>query len=142
MKIVDFDMKRYDLALVKPLVINNQELCHRSGVIIFLTGDSGLVGYGEIAPLPGFHKESLDEVISQLSQLKNKIPGLKISPALLDFNGGLNELLCMNMFPSVRFGIETAIFNLFIILCLTTPYTLVLYYIFYNFHIQTRQIHN
>ena len=114
MRILDFNMKRYDIPLVKPIIINNQKLHHRSGVIIFLTTSSGLIGYGEAAPLPYFHKENLDEVISQLAQLKNTISNLKVSSELLAFDGGLSDLLSINIFPSVRFAIETAIFNLLI----------------------------
>ncbi|MHC4221508.1 MAG: hypothetical protein ACYST9_03725, partial [Planctomycetota bacterium] len=95
MKVVDFKIKRYDLPLAKPLTIKGKTIHQRSGVIIFLTDADGFVGCGETAPLPGLHKETLSDAISQLKSLKKIIPGqLK------------------DLFSSVRLGIEMAIFNL------------------------------
>jgi O-succinylbenzoate synthase len=112
MKIVDFKIKRYDLPLVKPLTIGEMKLTHRSGILLLLTDDTGLIGLGESAPLPGLHEESLDEVIQQVKSLKAKIEGLNIEPALFDFDGKLNELFSEDLFPCVRCGIEMALFNL------------------------------
>lgn len=38
----------------------------REGVLIRLESESGKVGWGEVAPLPGFSKETLDEAVSDL----------------------------------------------------------------------------
>jgi len=113
MKVIDFNIKRYDLPLVKPLTINSNTIYHRSGVIIFLTDDAGFVGCGETASLPGLHKESLDEAILQLKSLKEKILSLQVHPSLFDFNGRLKKIFSEDLFPSVRLGIEMALFNLF-----------------------------
>ena len=112
MKVVDFKMKRYDLPLVKPLTINGKQIHSRNGVIIFLTDSDGFVGCGETAPLPGLHKESLDQAISQLKALSEKILHLQIRQSPFDFDGQLENLFKANLFSSVRLGIEMAIFNL------------------------------
>ena len=106
MKIIDLKLKRYDLPLVKPLTINGRTISTRSGVIIFLSRDDGLIGCGETAPLEGLHGESLDDAISQLSAMKKKILLPQRSPERL------KDLLSVDMFPSVRMGIEMSIFNL------------------------------
>ena len=112
MKITDFQIKKYDLPLVKPLIIRGKTICSRSGVIILLRNSDAFVGCGETAPLPGLHKENLTQVISQLNGLKEEILGLEINATPFAFDGQLQNLFSTDLFASVRFGIEMAIFNL------------------------------
>ena len=112
MKIVDFQIKRYDLPLVKPLTIKGKTIHSRSGVIIFLSSGDGLVGCGEVAPLPDLHKENLSQAISQLNGLKEEVLGLQINTTQFAFNGQVENLFSADLFSSVRLGIEMAIFNL------------------------------
>ncbi|MBI9017279.1 MAG: o-succinylbenzoate synthase [Phycisphaerae bacterium] len=93
MRILDFKIKRYDINLAKTLTVGTHHLNSRSGAIISITNPDGLVGYGEVAPLPGLHQETLSQAIAQLKSLKKIIS----SPEL---------------YPSVNFGIELAYFNL------------------------------
>ncbi len=97
MKIVDFDIKKYDLPLARPLTIAGHKLTSRSGVIISLTDEEGLTGYGEAAPLPGLHKETLEDAIFQLQQIKPPV----ISLDYLD-----------SMCSSARTALEMALFDL------------------------------
>lgn len=50
----------YDLPLTQPLRLKNSVLTHRSGLIIKLADSEDVLGYGDIAPLPGFSPEDLD----------------------------------------------------------------------------------
>ena len=97
MRIVDFDIKQYDLPLVRSLTIAGHKLTSRSGVIISLTDEEGLTGFGEAAPLPGLHKETLEDAIFQLQQIKPPV----ISLDYLD-----------SICSSARTALEMAMFDL------------------------------
>ena len=105
MKFTDFDIKKYSLPLAKPLAIGGHELTSRQGIIISITDENGLTGYGEAAPLPGLHKETLADVTSQILTFKPRIVGG-------DFRSLLNNVLTKELYPSVRLAIEMAIFDL------------------------------
>lgn len=97
MRIVDFDIKKYDLPLARPLTIAGHKLTSRSGVIISMTDEAGLTGYGDAAPLPGLHKETLEDAIFQLQQIKPPV----ISLDCLD-----------SICSSARTALEMAMFDL------------------------------
>ena len=107
MKITDIAINRYDLPLTKPLAIGTETIGQRSGAIIFLTDDTGLTGYGETAPLPGLHTETLDRAISELKQIKKEICGIEVDREKFGFPDQLKS-----MCGSARLGIEMAVFNL------------------------------
>ena len=56
----------YDRPLVRPLTIGQHVLHTRRGLIVTLTDESGRMGHGEIAPLPGLHRESLEQARAQV----------------------------------------------------------------------------
>ncbi len=72
-KITDFNLYKYELSLIKPLKIKNHELTSRSGIIINIKTSSGMSGFGETAPLPFFHKESFNEAVLQLKEIRKSI---------------------------------------------------------------------
>jgi len=91
---------RYDLPLTKPLQFKNSELTHRSGLIIKLADSEEIVGYGEIAPLPGFSPEDLDVaqraiIAIALGSRKSPVPAGK-------------PLISESTTPSVFFGFRCA----------------------------------
>ncbi|SJL83434.1 o-succinylbenzoate synthase [Vibrio palustris] len=51
---------RYTLPMDSGVVLRNNKLTHRVGYVVELS-EQGRVGYGEIAPLPGFSPESVEE---------------------------------------------------------------------------------
>jgi o-succinylbenzoate synthase len=67
----------------------------REGVILSLTAETGVVGQGEIAPLPGFGSEDLASAIGYLNSLPWSLTTAKVFavPATL---------------PACQFGLETA----------------------------------
>ncbi len=97
MIIVNSDIKKYDLPLARSLTIAGHNLTSRSGVIISLTDEEGLTGYGEAAPLPGLHKETLEDAVFQLQQIKPPV----ISLVYLD-----------SICSSARTALEMAMFDL------------------------------
>lgn len=87
----------YRIPFVKPMRIGSRILNYREGLIIHLMDEQGNDGYGEIAPLEGFSKETVQQARNQIQYLKG------ITPEVLRNN---------RLFPSVRFGIETALIEL------------------------------
>lgn len=97
MNIVDINIKKYELPLTKPLVINNHTINARSGIIVTLTDDQGNKGYGEAAPLPNLHRETLEDVINQL----NNFDPQDISPFFMEL-----------LYRSAKTALEMAMFDL------------------------------
>ncbi|MCC5828874.1 MAG: o-succinylbenzoate synthase [Phycisphaeraceae bacterium] len=60
---------RYELPRRRIIKVGRGLMESRCGLIVQLIDESGTVGLGEIAPLPGLHGESLDDCIRQLADL-------------------------------------------------------------------------
>ena len=114
MKLVRFDLFHYSLPFSQPLVLKGATLRHREGLLLRLTGDDGSEGWGESAPLPGFSGESLDEAAAQLHRLAEPMRGREATDDWVnpdgDFSRGLDRI---DPAPSVRFGFELAVWNLY-----------------------------
>ncbi|MES2200262.1 MAG: o-succinylbenzoate synthase [Chlamydiota bacterium] len=74
----------------------------RLGVLIHITDEQGNSGWGDIAPLPKWSKETLEEALEELELKKEKI--LKIK--------SLEDALKLSLLPSVAFGLESALLSL------------------------------
>jgi O-succinylbenzoate synthase len=113
MKLAGFDLYRFSLPLRGPLVLGGTTLHRREGLLLRLSGDDGSEGWGESAPLPGFSEEGLDQTIVQLRRLAGSLIGREVTDDWTDRNGAFGqELERIAPAPSVRFGIELAIWNL------------------------------
>ncbi len=90
------DIYPYELPLVKPFALRGvtDHVLVRRGLIIALRDDKGHVGFGEVAPLPGFHQETLEEAQAQLEALQEFSPFEKGGPR------GIS--------PTVTFGLDIA----------------------------------
>ncbi|WCE30591.1 o-succinylbenzoate synthase [Vibrio sp. SCSIO 43137] len=85
---------RYQLPMDSGVILRDQKLSERHGWIVELT-QAGKTAYGEIAPLPGFSRESCDEAgIQAQAQLEQWVRGDTI-----DFD---------SLYPSVAFGLSMA----------------------------------
>ena len=86
MKISQCSIYRYSLPFFSPLQkgVNN-----RAGLLIQITDSDGVCGWGEIAPLPGFSRETLAEATAEALEFKR--------------NPAFHPIL-----PSVRCGTELA----------------------------------
>ena len=113
MKILEFNIYQYTLDLDQPLIVRGQPLEKRQGLILHIKSEEGADGFGEIAPLPGFSKETLSEALEQIQVLRSKLSNQTIPEGLSKFNGQFNLWLDpFNLKPSVRFGFESAILHL------------------------------
>ena len=101
MKITGFDIYGFSLPFSKTFSVKRNLISQRKGLIIRLTSEKDTVGFGEISPLPGFSSESLKKARQQVVILRSKV-----------LNKNIIFRNIPQLFPSVRFGLESAVFNL------------------------------
>jgi O-succinylbenzoate synthase len=102
----------YELPLVTPLRLGQQALSSRRGFILQISaGDQGL-GYGEVAPFPGLHKENVAAALQQFRQLQTPLTGSELPNGLPDLQALENWLVEYPLYPSLRHGLETAVLDL------------------------------
>lgn len=79
----------------------------RSGIFVQMSNEIGQIAQGEISPLPGYSKESINDALRQLEHIK---------PFLVDTQWFLEDihsnLLSFSLYPSVFFGIESVLMDL------------------------------
>lgn len=103
MRIIDsVSLHRYQLPLISPIAWGHQLYPHRDGLLVCFRSEND-EGWGEIAPLPGFSRESLSEAQVQATALTKLLLNTPIASL---------DLKMSNLCPSVRFGFELAQFNL------------------------------
>lgn len=111
--IKEVELFRYNVALNRPLPGKVKDIRCRLGVIVVVKDQTGCVGLGEIAPLPGRSKESLEEAVNQASNVLKNLVGEKLSTKSFDLSWLSRGLLASpDIYPSVRFGIEMALLSL------------------------------
>ena len=92
---------KYAIPFTEPITVKGRRLLQREGIIIALKSSEGKhTAYGEIAPLPGLHTESLETAEGQLVEV------------LAKKQDGKDSRLPDDLFPSVRTGLEMAMINL------------------------------
>jgi o-succinylbenzoate synthase len=91
---------RYTIPFTEPVSVKGHRLRQRDGIVLALKSREGdVTAYGEIAPLPGLHRETLSGAEAQLFDL--------LSRHDYSFSGPLPE----GLYPSVRTGLEIALLN-------------------------------
>lgn len=101
MKIKSFSVYEFELPLAKNQI--------RKGLLIKVVDEQKNEGWGEVSPLPNWSQETLKEVLKQLKQKKGEI--LKIDWKV---STCLKEIAKLNLFPSVVFGLESALLSIFV----------------------------
>ncbi len=107
MKISGVRVYRYSLPLAQTLHMRRQMLVAREGLVVCLSTNDGHEGWGEIAPLDGFSRETIDDAVVESLALAGRLVGISLpspsdDPILADTLFSVIEL------PSVRFGFEMA----------------------------------
>ncbi|GAB4300057.1 MAG: o-succinylbenzoate synthase [Thiohalomonadaceae bacterium] len=100
MRIVAARLHPYALPLRRPWVAARAVLHERRGALLALTGDDGLTGWGDCAPLPSTSDTA--PTFAALTALARELPGLEHEAALA---------LAVSL-PEVRWALETALFDL------------------------------
>lgn len=110
MKVVSVRAYRYDIPFRRPFETSQGALRVRSGLILEAEADNGRVGYGEVAPLTGFSRESLEECIIPVRNLSRDMINLQVPTTPDDL---ANWIKTHPTAPaSVVFGIESALSDL------------------------------
>lgn len=100
MKVKMFSFHPYTIPL------SNGSLRH--GILINITDERGNSAWGEVAPLPKWSQETLEEAIDQLVEKKQSI----IDSDWVDASQALKRIEQLELFPSVEFGLESALLSL------------------------------
>jgi O-succinylbenzoate synthase len=112
MKLAGFDLYGYSLPFSRPPTLKGRALCRREGLLLRLIGDDGSEGWGEAAPLPGFSVEGQGEAAEQLRGFAGSMMGREATDDWVDPDGEFARELD-SIAPSVRFGFELAVWNLY-----------------------------
>ncbi len=75
----------------------------RLGALLHITDEKGRSGWGDIAPLPKWSKETLEEALLEIELKKEEI---------LKVEWTMQELKKLSFLPSVTFGLESALLSL------------------------------
>ena len=98
----------YKIPFKKPFQISNHILKQRNGILL-VYNDGEHQAYGEVAPLPGFSKESIEEVLSVL--LENQ-KNLEFAFSNNNADQLISILDNIHNFPSLSFGLDTLMLDL------------------------------
>jgi o-succinylbenzoate synthase len=112
-RIKDVCIYRYGIPFKEPVQIGKRSLKTRNGLVVGMTDEEGITGYGEIAPLYGFSKETPAQAEKQVFQLAGKLAGMSLIKEFSLLCGDFSQLVPgLIPYPSVIFGLETAAVNL------------------------------
>ena len=111
-RLARFEVYRYALPLRKPLPLKAITLHERAGLLVQLTTDAGFAGWGDVAPLPAFSRETIQEAHAQLHRLQPALLGRPIGGNTGSHSTVLSAIKGEKLVPSVRFGLEQALWSL------------------------------
>ena len=98
----------FKIPFISPFRISNQTLNTRNGIyIVFDTGD--FRAYGEIAPLPGFSKETIHQVVAVLLENQRNLEQAILKNEVEQFISNLDSI---HNFPSLSFGLDLLMLDL------------------------------
>ncbi|MEI8124215.1 MAG: enolase C-terminal domain-like protein [Parachlamydiaceae bacterium] len=79
----------------------------RTGALLILTDDRELSSRGDIAPLPKWSRETLDEALRQLEERKQDVLSIEWT-----LDNCFENLALLNLLPSLSFALESALLAL------------------------------
>ncbi len=97
---------RFSLPLRHSIRVGGRTISRRDGVLLQLEDDAGHCGYGEAAPLPGLHSETLETCVRELAEIKERLIGqrFKIESDPEKWGSALS--------PASRFALDAALTQL------------------------------
>lgn len=105
MKIISSDASSIDIRLNESLTTAAGGVGDRGGIRFAITTDSGMIGLGETAPIPGFAGPGLESIASELESWSADAPGRGVDDAL-------EQLDDAGLSPLARFAVHTALVDL------------------------------
>ena len=106
MKVHEINLYQYKLPLNNPINMKNHLHNYREGFIVELINSDGIKGYGEAAPFPGLHKESLAEILKQFQKIKPQLS------KIIQDDFKIFSLEFPDCSPTLNFAIEWAFIDL------------------------------
>lgn len=111
MIIQEFSFYPFSIKLKTPFKNASFIIDSRNGFIIKIADENNFVGFGEVAPLPGFSVETFEQIEIELNKLYYSIIGKAAKKVEFDLS---SELSAISHLPSLLFGVEQAIISLLI----------------------------
>lgn len=99
MKIASLSIEPYEIGMITGSI--------RSGVYLDIDAGDGRRGRGEVAPLPNWSKETLQQSLQQLQEKKSLILAVDWT-----IDNCLENLRTLNLYPSLAFGLESALLSI------------------------------
>jgi O-succinylbenzoate synthase len=107
------ELFRFQIPLIIPVKILNETINARRGLLLCLHDEKGNHGYGEISPLPGFHKETLMDMQQNLYAVLPYLLKQNIREDLGELHGAFERLFgSLKVTSPNRFGLEVSLLNL------------------------------
>lgn len=98
--------KRYALPLRSPIDLGGRVIREREGAVVRVALSSGASGLGDVAPLPGFSSETLDEALAAVRASGEEWEGRPVSQSPADLRA-----LPAPSTPSAQFGLQQAVLS-------------------------------
>lgn len=109
-KIANLFLYDYNLLLNHPIELKGHPLGNRRGCLLKMVSDKRRGIFADVAPLPYFHKESLEDIKECFSEIKERLIGTHWSlQLLLKEKHILMDLPLYKKYPSLFFAIEFAL---------------------------------
>ena len=109
MKITDITFEKIRIRLPVPFKVAFGEICHSDNIIVKITTDEGIIGYGEAAPIAFVTGETAESVISVLKLLKPCLIGR--NPLAIDVIHNIITASVINN-SSARCAIDLALYDI------------------------------
>ncbi len=100
---------QFRLPLRKSIIINGKTISSRQGLILKLSSGNSNKGFAEISPLPGLNFESYDNALFQLQKICRQNALLEQIYTEIERDRNYTNI---DVYPSVRFGLESAMIDL------------------------------
>ena len=125
MELQKIQIFHYSLPFVQPLVWHSKQHFFREGLLIRVEDAASNLGYGEIAPLPGFSQETLQECQVQLVTFSEIALRQRLPLSVVYCQDFERKFSHLKLAPAVRFGLQMALLNLLACHHKTPPHLLI-----------------
>jgi len=116
-RIARTEVYRFSLPFARPVEVGGKVQRNREGLLIVLTDDTDRCGFGEIAPLPGFDKTTLERSLQDvpsaggvMSNVSLHYERFRITAPLL----GIADVPVASWTAHTLFGVESALLGLYL----------------------------
>ncbi len=113
MKLHGWDIFQFSVPLRRPIAARRQQVSCRSGLLVRLKESRGYTAWGEVAPLPGVHREHPQKLLPLLKQALHRLAASSLPESTAELAVQLKPLWEELKLPSIlRYGLEMALLSL------------------------------